>query len=175
MRMNDTLAATVAAVVPVLWLVAVVEVHQYQRRLFPVEWPGDERLVRIAEIVRSPQGGATPEILSEARLILEDAKMHVPKGKKVLDRFVLRYEIVSVVLMLIEAMSLLWLLGWHDAPEVFGWVCVGGTLLGFLCVLRLPLSATGEEALYAVSERARHLREIGEFLGRHSGGDGSDS
>jgi hypothetical protein len=174
MRINDAFAATVAAVVPVLWLVAVVEVHQYQRRLFPQEWPIDEQLATAYEVVRSISGAAPPEVITRAARVLERAELHVPENKPVLDRFVRRYELVSVGLMCLEAVALLWLLGWRADPVVMGWICLVGTGLGFYGVLRLPIAAINQQALFSTEQRARRMREIREFLARQStqNGDG---
>ncbi|MFE3379918.1 hypothetical protein [Streptomyces anulatus] len=168
MRMNDTFAATVAAVVPVLWLVAVVEVHQYQRRLLPAKWPMDDQLANIAQVTRATSGAAArPEFIAEARLVLEEARLYVPDDKRILDRFVTQFETLSVGLICLEALSLLWLLGMHDAPVVMGWVSFCGTMLGLLGVLRLPVAAINQGALHSVRQRARDLQQVGEFLGRH--------
>lgn len=120
MRINDTFAATVAAVVPVLWLVAVVEVHQYRRRMFPLEWPIDQQLESALESVRSVSDEALPEVISIARLALEEARFHEPENKKMLYRFESRFLIVALGLLGLEAPSLLWLLGWHDDPVLWG-------------------------------------------------------
>ncbi|MFE6486995.1 hypothetical protein ACFVGN_29225 [Streptomyces sp. NPDC057757] len=155
MEMNDTFAATVAAVVPVLWLVAAVEMHQYRRRMQQVAGFADQLLTDAVTAVRSaPAGGESVEVTTLAKTALNT---EAPKetSRTAYDLY-FYYQLTAAQMIATEGFALAWLLGWHDDPKITGWVMLAATMAGFVAVLALPIRAVKAEA--KMEERRRELR-----------------
>lgn len=145
-----------------LWLVAVVELHQVTRSLLPRDGPAQERVHEVLwEFIRDPAAPLTEELSERA----EEALAGVRKAARpsfhaeVLLRYYRRYARLAGGLALLETMALWCLL---DPPTgvfavLFGVVAFAGTTAGFMAVVHLPLKFTREMAL-ASREREEELQ-----------------
>jgi hypothetical protein len=162
--MTETLAATVAAVVPVLMLMAAVEYQQIFRKSFPVDDEGTlRRLELVLRDVEAASGQDTPELVGRAREALSTTNGDTPRDHEVmLSRYMLGYVVLAWVMFMIEGVCLIWL-AWPetssrwDGPVAFG--VVFGTLIGFAGVMLLPfhfILRLGK----LISERRRRLMDV---------------
>lgn len=146
--MTETYAATIAAVAPVLWLVAAVEVHQFLQRLAePLRY--NAGLARTRRRTERTEGPPTPELLAEIEAAIP------PEGHASMDaeapiksRVAAVYLFVASLLVSAEGVSLAWLGGARHADSALAWFCLASVLVGFLIVTSAPAFLAHGEAVY---------------------------
>ncbi|MEU6603141.1 hypothetical protein [Streptomyces flaveolus] len=168
MKMTETYAATIAAVAPVIWLVAAVEVQQYVKRYESMTSLGDQvlRLRRYAEQV---EGRMTTEQLDELMRIAREghASFQSSFRQAPVKKYVsAAYLVVVGVLLAAESASLVWLAGPQKDTPVVAWFCLISVLLGFLAVSALPAVVAFGVAASVATERQGDMDWVNGFLER---------
>ncbi|MFD9905620.1 hypothetical protein [Streptomyces sp. NPDC059063] len=162
MEMNDTMAATVAAVVPVLWLVAVVEVQQLTRRMLPLDDAVFREMDDVLREIGSGGSDVSSDLAERVETLLTTRAVIAPGHLAVMKRYWVRYSGLAVLLLMLEAGSLLWLISpiQGTAASVMGLFAFVGTMASFCAVLFFPVHFTMEVA----NEWAQHKKQLTEFL-----------
>lgn len=146
--MTETYAATIAAVAPVLWLVAAVELHQFLRRLAePLTY--NAVLARARRRAETSEGTPTPELLAEIEAAIPpEGHASMEAEAPIKARVAAVYLFTAALLLGAETASLLWL--GSDQPRASGlaWFCLVSVLVGFLIVTAAPAYVTNGEAAY---------------------------
>ncbi|WP_307517357.1 hypothetical protein [Streptomyces umbrinus] len=166
MKMTETFAATIAAVAPVIWLVAAVEWSQYIKR-----WEGTQafgaslrRARRLAETVEGRTGGARVQeilsILDEGRRSLPESPSVEPPAKR---RTAFAYLCVASLLLTAEGFSLVWLASSQKAEPVTAWFCLTSVMVGFFAVMLLPAVASYAVSTYGSDQRKQDMDWLTEF------------
>ncbi|MFG2730749.1 hypothetical protein [Streptomyces canus] len=176
MKMTETFAATIAAVAPVIWLVAVVEVHQYIKRFESLQVLGTAttRARRYAEQIK---GAMTLEQASNLSNIMKEGgasfreKFTQPPFKSVVSTV---YALIVAILLASEGFSLFWLAGPQKTNSWMAWFCFIAVLLGFLAVLVLPGVTALGIAASVVRERDADLAWLANFARQQGSGSGGD-
>ncbi|MFJ8668553.1 hypothetical protein [Streptomyces sp. NPDC093600] len=161
MQMTESYAATVAAVVPVLWLVGALEQHQVARSFA-------QRLREIEELTAehhralvSLREGVS---VAEVATALEGLKGLKPDRDAKLKNFASAAWALTVgALLVAETQALGWLADSSRGPDEF-WAeyCLWATVLGFAAVGVIPLviaAVTGSRADKGTREALRELQE----------------
>ncbi|MDQ1022489.1 hypothetical protein QF035_000071 [Streptomyces umbrinus] len=165
-KMTETFAATIAAVAPVIWLVAAVEWSQYIKR-----WEGTQafgaslrRARRLAETVEGRTGGARVQeilsILDEGRRSLPESPSVEPPAKR---RTAFAYLCVASLLLTAEGFSLVWLASSQKAEPVTAWFCLTSVMVGFFAVMLLPAVASYAVSTYGSDQRKQDMDWLTEF------------
>ncbi|MGC5007458.1 hypothetical protein [Streptomyces sp. DT203] len=141
MQMSESYAATIAAVVPVIWLVAAVEVQQYAKmsaanaRLLEGAARHGQRLLDKA--------GERPS-LEDLKTVSDEMSLQTDQGAEDLSSFPPRlvpyfWSLFVGVLIAAETVSLYWLGADGGGPHPgWAWFCLVSTLLGFVAITVLP-------------------------------------
>jgi hypothetical protein len=167
-KMTETFAATIAVVAPVIWLVAVVEVHQYVKRLENLQILGTAagRARRYAEQVEGPmtleQASTLSRLLKEGGSSFNEKMGEAPAKAGV----TIGYLFVVTILLTAEAFSLLWLGGPQKTNAWMAWFCLIAVLLAFFAVLVLPAVTAIGIAASVVSGRGGDLNWLADFARR---------
>ncbi|MGI5192719.1 hypothetical protein ACQEVY_03510 [Streptomyces sp. CA-288835] len=143
MKMTETYAATIAAVAPVIWLVAAVEGHQYIKQFegFAKLDGGLGQARRLAEAVEGRATHEQLEAIASARRRGEEA---FPRKEDIFGRIrryvALAYLAVAMGLLSAEFMSLGWLTTPDRINEQYAaWVCLCAVVAGFVLVTIMPV------------------------------------
>lgn len=138
MQMSETYAATIAAVIPVVWLVGAVELHQLTK-----QWAaavGDRE--RMAESVKSRLDAAEPEaVLAVFNGALVDIDTQNRAGKFQIHPEELVYYLWLLLvsaMVAVEGITLYWLGAGGGPNPRFAWLSLGVTAAGFLAVTGVP-------------------------------------
>jgi hypothetical protein len=156
--MTETYAATIAAVAPVLWLVAAVEMHQYLRRLAePLQYNAE--LARVRRRAEGTEGPPSAELLAQVEAAIPpEGHASMEAEAPVRSRIAQAYLLVAALLLGAETVSLMWLGGAKHADSGFAWFCLVAVLLGFLIVTFAPAWLAHGEALYGHRQWERDTR-----------------
>jgi hypothetical protein len=138
MQMTESYAATVAAVVPVLWLVGAVEQHQFARSFAQRSREVEELAAEHRRTLASLGDGVTVTEFTTALAGLRDLKPDRDAGLKTLAN--IAWGLTVVALLPAEVAALGWLADSSRGPNEF-WAeyCLWATVLGFAAVGVIPL------------------------------------
>lgn len=158
--MTETYAATIAAVAPVLWLVAAVEVHQFLQRLAePLKY--NAMLAAVRRRAEREDSPPTAELLAEIEAAIP------PEGHASMDaeapiksRVAAVYLAVAALLVSAEAVSLLWLGGPQHRASGLAWFCLAAVLVGFLVVTSAPAFLAHGEAVHGHRQANQDLEVL---------------
>ncbi|MFF7870499.1 hypothetical protein ACFZCT_29070 [Streptomyces qaidamensis] len=168
--MTETYAATIAAVAPVIWLVAAVEVHQYVKRYENMINIGDvvarakQRAERIEGPMTRDQFNELSQLVAEGGTALR-ASFRVPRVKRYVSA---AYLVIVALLLCAEALSLVWLAGPQSADFGVAVFCLIAVLVGFFAVSALPAITAFGVAAHVVGERGPDLDWLIQFLERQA-------
>lgn len=160
MRMTETLAATVAAVAPVIWLVGAVELHQISRQ-WAVEAAEFEALyARGSASLAAKSGDEAWRELAAFNAQVETALIPAERSSRAK---VVAYGIwlaVSGALAVAAILSLVWLASDGGKSELVATYCVVSLSLGFACVTVAPVVLSLRQTHQAQERRRAHSETI---------------
>ncbi|MFJ7072960.1 hypothetical protein [Streptomyces sp. NPDC098781] len=138
--MNETFATTVAAVVPVVLLVAVVEISHRRQVLRAWYARAGEHQRRIDALYADGQTASGEQLEAAEESLLGSSSAPLRDLWPLL--YVLSAAAVGALLLVVEAVALVWLAhpGSGNAPGLAAF-CLGATLTGFGWVTVAPLLA----------------------------------
>jgi hypothetical protein len=176
-KMNETYAATIAAVAPVIWLVAIVEWHQFVRGLESVS-ATREALARARRRASQIEEPASLDELAQVRGLLAQVRETAesqPEVNPIKRATSFVYLFVAALLLAAESMSLIALGEGPKDNDWMAWFCCAAILIGFLVITVMP-----SYVAYRVSEAAADgvtadLSWIAAWLARHESLDGPES
>jgi hypothetical protein len=173
--MTETYAATVAAVAPVIWLVAVLEWHRFVKGSVSVASALDA-LTRSRQRAESVEGDASNDdlravaaLVHQAREAVANRPFDAPHQKKMS----IVYLIVASLLLTAEGIAL-FALGSESTDGSSGdaYFCFYALLVGFLAITVLPSYAASKEANAALRKVAGDTAWLSAWLHRHAPEDG---
>ncbi|MEU0634575.1 hypothetical protein [Streptomyces sp. NPDC005989] len=160
MQMNETYAATIAAVIPVLWLVGAVELHQLTK-----QWAvAASDLERLAKSVKNRLDAAEAErvldVFSRALVDVDTqnqaGKLQTRPGKLIYNLWLL----LVGMMMAVEGFTLYWL-GADGGPNPgLAWFSLGVTVAGFVAVTGVPAVTSLIKLHRAHKNHKEHLEAI---------------
>lgn len=169
-KMTETYAATIAAVVPVLWLAAVVEMHQVGRRIASLL---EKHPVTRARQLIEREGGVG---LDAVRAEFLQAKMIFDKANPVLNkRMILTWGMTVMLLTAAEIGAVGRLGGLPCTGPGWAWFCLLVTVGGLIAVASLPLEVVLREASRTHQQAWQDLRFVVDFINRTEGQDNDDA
>ncbi|WP_329163935.1 hypothetical protein OHB49_28895 [Streptomyces sp. NBC_01717] len=151
--MTETYAATIAAVVPVIWLVGVVEVHQIAKLAVSGARQIEDAARAGEQILKEAGDRPSFEVVARAS---HQMTAQIDKGSEELRAFPplpLAYFWTAFVSILLaaEALSLYWL-GVSGGPHPgWAWFCFLSTVVGFGAITAVP-------AAFAYRQMTRSVR-----------------
>lgn len=150
MEMSESYAATIAAVVPVIWLIASVELHQFSKQSMEEGANFERALLARRRLLEEPPAGTSlegleraSEQIAELERVLAQVDEETGRGIEGLNILppVLTYWVWTVLVALlvsVEAVALYWLGSDGDSEPGMAWFCFGATVVGFLAITVMP-------------------------------------
>lgn len=139
-KMTETYAATIAAVAPVIWLVAIIEFHQFTRAF--TANPVADALVGVRNQALRMNGEPSREEVEGLAAALEAALTAFGgehRELRTMKRLVsFGYLVISTVLLVAESVALLWLSGSQKPDGASAWFCFIAVSVGFAAITVLP-------------------------------------
>ncbi|GAA1944567.1 hypothetical protein GCM10009837_83330 [Streptomyces durmitorensis] len=162
MQMTESYAATVAAVVPVLWLVGVVEQHQLAKAFAQRSRELQDMVADHRRTIAAVGEGAT---VAQLQAAMESLKLAPPDRDAKIKNFASAAWAIAIgVLLPAEAAALTWLADPSRGPqELWATYCWWATMTGFLAVGSVPLVMalwTDRQATRGMRADTMEIREL---------------